>query len=104
VNASAVDGKGTMTCDVPGEVGDGCKADTDCNKTEKLFCSTSDPGGQCLAICKTQADCPMGSTCTDEMKCYATCKTPADCTRAGYTCVDSMTVDHKPSKTCDVAG
>ncbi len=104
VNATTVDMKGTKTCDVPGEVGDGCLAMTDCDTTKKLFCSQDDPGGQCLAICAKQSDCPAGSTCTDEKKCYLTCKTNADCVRTGYACVDSMTVDNMPSKTCDVAG
>jgi hypothetical protein len=26
-----------------------------------------------------------------------------DCTRQGYTCVDAMTVNAMPTKTCDVA-
>ena len=87
-----------------GEIGDGCLATTDCDASKKLFCSQDDPGGQCLSICKTQSDCPAGSICTDEQKCYASCKTNADCTRDGYACVDAMTVDKKPTKTCDVAG
>jgi hypothetical protein len=82
-------------------VGDGCTKDADCQSG--LFCSTTDPGGQCLKICATAADCPTGSVCTDEMKCYKSCTQASDCTRSGYACVDAMLVTNMPTKTCDVA-
>ena len=104
IDATLVTGKGTKTCDVPGAVGDACLVGSDCDESQHLFCSSDDPGGQCLAICKTQSDCPSGSVCTNEMKCYASCKSEADCTRGKpYACIDATTVDNKPTKTCDVS-
>jgi hypothetical protein len=82
-------------------VGDACVATSDC--AAGLFCSTDDPGGQCLATCAAAADCPAGSVCTDEMKCYKSCTAASDCTRSGYACVDAMTVTSMPTQTCDVA-
>ena len=82
-------------------IGDACATSADCESG--LFCSTDDPGGQCLKGCQTEADCPAGSVCTDEMKCYRSCTSAADCTRAGYACVEAMTVTSAPTTTCDIA-
>ena len=84
-----------------GEVSAACVKDSDCQSG--LFCSTGDPGGQCLKVCHALSECPAGSTCTDENKCYKTCATAADCPRSGYACVDSTKIDMSAGKTCDIA-
>ena len=101
---ACVDSMPSKTCDVKelAAIGDPCKADADC--LEGGLCAVDDPGGQCEKVCATQADCPSGSTCTDELKCYKDCTSNADCRTDGYACVDSMTVTGTPKKTCDVAG
>jgi hypothetical protein len=81
-------------------IGDACTATSDCESG--LYCSTDDPGGQCLKTCATAGDCPSGRVCTDEMKCYKSCTMASDCTRSGYACVDAMTVTSMATKTCDV--
>jgi hypothetical protein len=81
-------------------IGAACAASSDC---ESGLCVTDDPNGQCEQACTTKADCPTGSTCTDEKKCYKDCSTNADCRSDGYACVDAMDVTAKAVKTCDVA-
>jgi hypothetical protein len=84
-----------------GAIGAACIGNGDCEST--LFCSTDDPGGQCLKGCTVASDCPAGSVCTDEGKCYKSCMVAADCTRSAYECVDANQIDGGPTATCDVA-
>jgi hypothetical protein len=92
----------TTTSSSNGGINAACKADTDCQTSQGLFCSVGDPGGQCLKLCQKLTDCPAGSVCTDENKCYKSCAGSADCTRAGYACVAATRVDKTPIMTCDV--
>ncbi len=101
---SSTDGGGGGGADAgggTGEVSAACTKDLDCQSG--LYCSTGDPGGQCLKVCHAQSECPMGSTCTDENKCYKTCTGKTDCPRDGYACVDSTKLDMSAGKTCDIA-
>src|SRR5436305_6679973 len=84
-----------------GAIGDGCTADTDC--ASGTFCSTSDPGGQCLKNCAQASDCPAGSVCTDESKCYKSCTNASDCPRAGYACVSATSITNQAVTDCDIA-
>jgi len=103
VDATDVAAKAAKVCDIKplGGIGDACAATADCELGDD--CATTDPGGQCVKVCKTQVDCPTGSTCTAEKKCYKACAVAADCPRMGYACVAAMNIAAMTTMVCDIA-
>jgi hypothetical protein len=78
-------------------LGGPCSNDAQCQPG--LSCDKSDPGGQCLKNCTTDAECGAGALCALAKTCYRRCQTDADCGRAGYVCGGPV-----PNKFCDAAG
>ncbi|HEX4353507.1 MAG TPA: hypothetical protein VHZ95_11340, partial [Polyangiales bacterium] len=67
--------------------GSPCGADSQCDRIgSQATCVTGFPGGYCSRQCSSDANCPTGTFCLNNIACVVACGPGDHCGRAGYGC------------------